>query len=820
MLSKMTMLGMMSLLLCLLIVLCGARYPPDHTLVKYPGPSQECVAKQVVAELRSDMQELVVEQHNDMREQYEASNSLFFHGGMTKLKWNEELANIAQRWADQCVFGHDGNRATTDAATVGQYVYLGYSPVLALEDVADENSRRNDVEIKIGTPTGGNDVVINLGDVHRKITGAEKINDVTLDEILSGLGYGTELTLGSALKNALGDPSVEVRKDDLVVEFIPVKHVPCALEGRTGRNLVVEVGVSGNCHDVVVDWGKVDLDIAVHERDAEWINDIFVDAESFFDGTSVETKLGEHLRNMMGNPDVETNIIIDEVTVSGREFGDNANVGEGEVHVDIGRKGEDVDIQIEMGDVHVKLTVDDLFDRLMEQNGILNKNNSDLQRIKELLSASVHEVSLGPKLADALKNPNIEVNRGGDLVVELMPRNDVTHVPCVVGRERRDLVVEVGVSGDCHDVVVDWGEVDVDIAVLDEFDVDDFLVDSGMDVNDMFSVETQLGEQLRNMMGNPSVETKMIIDEVTVSGREFGDNTEVGEGKVHVDVGRSGEDVDIQIEMGNVHVKAKVDDSFDRLMERNDMFKAGTVGILNENNSDLQRIEELLSATKHKINLDPQLDDALENPNIEVNRGGDLVVEMMSRNDVSHVNCVVARDGRDVVVDVGVVGDCSDIEIALDLGEVDFNLVLEEHVKDLFIDLGAIKKGTKGVLDHENSDLDWIEDAIEGSGKDMVINNHRVDTSFSVGQITLRADEELDLPSILSTAITSWFTESVPAGGIDHILVSSYKLTLADGSEVPQLLFADTSDIGCGLSVYLEPAYPDWYQVLFVCNYA
>jgi len=605
--------------------------------------------------------------------------------------------------------------------------------------------------------------------------------------------------------------------------------------------------VSGDCHDVVVDWGKVDLDIAVQDDfDVEDmlvdagidVNDMFVDAESFFDGTSIETKLGEHLRNVMGNPSVETKFLIDEVTVSGREFGDNTEVEEGEVHVDIGRIGEDVDIQIEMGDVHVKATVDDLFDRLMERNnmfiagtvGMLNENNSDLQRIKELLSATVHEVTLGPKLADALGNPNIEVNRGGDLVIEMMPRDDVMHVPCAVKRGGRDLVVEVGVSGDCHDVVVDWGEVDLDIAVQDDLDVEGMLVHDGIDVNDMFvnaesffdgtSLETTLGEHLMNVMGNPSVETKFLIDEVTVSGREFGDNAEVGEGEVHVDIGGIGEDLDIQIEMGDVHLKATVDDPFDRLMEKNDLFKVGTVGILNENNSDLQRIRELLSATEHEVTLGPELADALENPNIEVNRGGDLVVEMMPRNDISHVPCAVGRDGRDLVVDVGVQGDCPDLEIALDLGEVNIDFMLEEHVKDLFIDLGAIKKGTLGVLDHENSDLDWIEDAIEGTGKDMVIKNHRVDTSFSVGQITLRETDELDLSSLLSKAITSWFAESVPAGGKDHILVSSYKLTLADGSEVPQLLYADTSDIGCGLSVYLEPAYPDWYHVLFVCNYA
>jgi len=618
------------LLLCAMVSLCGAKYPLGHTMVKYPGPSQECLAKQEMVGLKPEMKEIVVELHNELRVEYDDENSKFgiFHDGMTDLEWNEELASIAQRWADQCVFGHDDNRATMDASTVGQYVYLGYSPVQVMG--ADEKTMNN-MEVKVGTPTGGNDVVINLGDVHSRVTGVEKIGDATLKEILSALE--TELTLGSALKTALKDPSVEVRKDDLVVEFIPsfdvVEHVPCAVGGRTRRDLVVEVGVSGNCHDVVVDWGEVDLDVAIEENmdieemfanaGMDW-NDIFINAGPFFDGSSFESKLGEHMRNMLGNPDIKDNILVDEVTQSGREFGDNTEVVEGGFNVDIGRIGEDVDIQADMGDVHLKVTVDHLFDKLMEQHSV---------------------------------------------------------------------------------------------------------------------------------------------------------------------------------------------------------FKAGTVGILNEKNSDLQKIKNvLLAGTVHEVTLGPKLADALEHPNINVKRGG-LVVELMPRADVPHVPCVVERDGKDLVVDVGVLGDCLDLEIAIDLGEVNIDLMLEEHVNDLFIDLGAIGKGTKGVLNQENSDLDMMEEIIEATGIQMVKQNHRVDTSFSVNQITLNSGEtNLDLSSLLSTAITSWFAESVPAGGRDHILVSSYKLTLADGSEVPQLLYADTSDIGCGLSVYLEPAYPDWYNVLFVCNYA
>ena len=31
-------------------------------------------------------------------------------GNMRKLTWNEDLATVAQKWADQCLFDHDKNR--------------------------------------------------------------------------------------------------------------------------------------------------------------------------------------------------------------------------------------------------------------------------------------------------------------------------------------------------------------------------------------------------------------------------------------------------------------------------------------------------------------------------------------------------------------------------------------------------------------------------------------------------------------------------------------------------------------------------------------
>ena len=47
--------------------------------------------------------------------------------------WNEELAEIAQRWADQCTFGHDKERSKLDGTKVGQNAFIGYSSAQAAE---------------------------------------------------------------------------------------------------------------------------------------------------------------------------------------------------------------------------------------------------------------------------------------------------------------------------------------------------------------------------------------------------------------------------------------------------------------------------------------------------------------------------------------------------------------------------------------------------------------------------------------------------------------------------------------------------------------
>merc|ERR1711971_120637 len=107
-------------------------YKADHTMCKYPGPSASCSSKTIIRELSSASKEAILEKHNALRRrvakgeetgginppQQAASN-------MKKLVWSTELEAVAQRWADQCTFGHDSERAKLDGTYVGQNAYWG-----------------------------------------------------------------------------------------------------------------------------------------------------------------------------------------------------------------------------------------------------------------------------------------------------------------------------------------------------------------------------------------------------------------------------------------------------------------------------------------------------------------------------------------------------------------------------------------------------------------------------------------------------------------------------------------------------------------------
>ena len=75
--------------------------------------------------------------------------------------WNNELAEIAQRWADQCTFDHDSVRTKLDGTGVGQNAYIAY------------NSRQSDeetIQTDMAATQGGYDEVTDPGFDTRNIS--------------------------------------------------------------------------------------------------------------------------------------------------------------------------------------------------------------------------------------------------------------------------------------------------------------------------------------------------------------------------------------------------------------------------------------------------------------------------------------------------------------------------------------------------------------------------------------------------------------------------------------------------------------------------
>jgi len=97
-----------------------------HTMCRFSGLSSSC-SRNLVSNFRGLSEagkRIILDRHNELRSrvaqgqernQPSASN-------MRKLVWNDELAVIAQRWADQCTFGHDPERSKLDRTSVGQNV--------------------------------------------------------------------------------------------------------------------------------------------------------------------------------------------------------------------------------------------------------------------------------------------------------------------------------------------------------------------------------------------------------------------------------------------------------------------------------------------------------------------------------------------------------------------------------------------------------------------------------------------------------------------------------------------------------------------------
>jgi len=89
----------------------------DNTMCKYCGVDiNACYGSFCKNDLSDDDKTTLVKKHNDLRAQLANGNEAGqpSAANMKKLKWSDELAKIAQRWADQCPQGHDHNRGSPD----------------------------------------------------------------------------------------------------------------------------------------------------------------------------------------------------------------------------------------------------------------------------------------------------------------------------------------------------------------------------------------------------------------------------------------------------------------------------------------------------------------------------------------------------------------------------------------------------------------------------------------------------------------------------------------------------------------------------------
>ena len=97
----------------------------DKIILFDQGASTECAAKTEFRQLSAAAKQEILDKHNELRRRVAKGEET---GGinppqpaaanMRKMVWNEELEAVAQRWADQCTFGHDKKRDKLDGTYV------------------------------------------------------------------------------------------------------------------------------------------------------------------------------------------------------------------------------------------------------------------------------------------------------------------------------------------------------------------------------------------------------------------------------------------------------------------------------------------------------------------------------------------------------------------------------------------------------------------------------------------------------------------------------------------------------------------------------
>merc|ERR1711872_509727 len=99
-------------------------WPAGHTMLIYKGSPKECAEKTIYKGFSEAGKELIVKRHNELRQKVaaglETQGNQPSASNMRKLVWNDELAETAQRFTDQCSGAHDKVRNMCDGTSVGQ----------------------------------------------------------------------------------------------------------------------------------------------------------------------------------------------------------------------------------------------------------------------------------------------------------------------------------------------------------------------------------------------------------------------------------------------------------------------------------------------------------------------------------------------------------------------------------------------------------------------------------------------------------------------------------------------------------------------------
>jgi len=116
-------------------------FTPEHTMCQYKGFGPKCGNKVYNSAVSNAEINDILELHNSLRAKLARGEERRGQPGpqppaanMRKLEWDDELALVAQRHADQCVFAHDcSDCRQVDRFGVGQNLYI-YKQTLQIPD--------------------------------------------------------------------------------------------------------------------------------------------------------------------------------------------------------------------------------------------------------------------------------------------------------------------------------------------------------------------------------------------------------------------------------------------------------------------------------------------------------------------------------------------------------------------------------------------------------------------------------------------------------------------------------------------------------------